>query len=120
MRVAVTTQGFDLESPVDPRFGRAKCLLIVDDDTGELTAQDNAPNLNAMQGAGIQAVEAVAGLGVQVVLTGNVGPKAFTTLQPAGIDVCIGVSGTAEEAIHDFKAGRLIPVTKPNVAGHWT
>ncbi len=120
MKVAVTTQGSDLESPVDPRFGRAKYLLVVDDATGQCTAQDNAPNLNAMQGAGIQAAEAVARLGVEVVLTGNVGPKAFTTLQAAGIDVCIGASGTAGEAIDDFKAGRLKPVAKPNVAGHWS
>ena len=120
MKVAVTSQGPSLESPVDPRFGRAKYLLVVDTDTGGFTAEDNAQNAGAAQGAGVQAAQAVAGLGVNVVLTGNVGPKAFMTLQAAGIDVCIGASGTAKEVVEEFKSGRLKPVTKPNVAGHWT
>jgi predicted Fe-Mo cluster-binding NifX family protein len=119
MKVAVTSQGPDLESPVDPRFGRAKYLLIVDTDTGQFTAHDNTQNLNTPQGAGIQVAQTVSNLGVEVVLTGNVGPKAFTTLQVGRIDVCTGASGTARDAIEDFKSGRLQPVTKPNVAGHW-
>lgn len=55
MRVAVTSQGRQLSSLVDPRFGRAKYFMVVDTETGEFTAADNSQNLNAVQGAGIQA-----------------------------------------------------------------
>ena len=55
MKVIVTSQGQELNSPVDPRFGRAKYFLVVDTETGDFSAADNSQNLNAAQGAGIQA-----------------------------------------------------------------
>jgi len=30
MKVAVTAQDRELSSPVDPRFGRAKCFIVLD------------------------------------------------------------------------------------------
>ena len=51
MKIVVTSQGTNLDSPVDPRFGRAKHFLLVDTDTMQTTAHDNAQNLNAPQGA---------------------------------------------------------------------
>ncbi len=119
MKIVVTSQGTNLDSPVDPRFGRAKHFLLVDADTMQTTAHDNAQNLNAPQGAGIQAAQAVYNLGAGTVITGNVGPKAFTTLQAAGIAVYLGASGTAREAIGQFQAGRLQLADSANVEGHW-
>jgi predicted Fe-Mo cluster-binding NifX family protein len=119
MKIIVTTQGTDMDSPVDPRFGRAKHFLLVDTETMQATAHDNAQNLNAPQGAGIQAAQAVYNLGAGAVITGNVGPKAFTTLQAAGIAVYLGASETAREAIEQFRAGRLQLAENANVEGHW-
>jgi len=119
MKVVVTAQGAGLDSPVDPRFGRAAYFVLVDTDTGEATAEDNAQNLNAPQGAGIQAGQTVARLGAEAVLTGHVGPKAFTTLQAAGIRVYAGASGTVREAVEALKAGRLEAAEKADVQGHW-
>ncbi|MDH3567576.1 MAG: dinitrogenase iron-molybdenum cofactor biosynthesis protein, partial [Desulfobacteraceae bacterium] len=33
MKIAVTSRGKDLDSPVDPRFGRAAYILVVDTKT---------------------------------------------------------------------------------------
>ena len=119
MKIAISSEGTSLESPVDPRFGRAKHFVLVDTDTGEFSAHDNAQNLNAPQGAGIQAAQTVARLDAKAVLTGHVGPKAFTTLHAANVAVYTGTSGTVKEAIDQFKSGRLIPTTKADVEGHW-
>ena len=119
VKIVVTSQGTNLDSPVDPRFGRAKHFLLVDTDTMQTTAHDNTQNLNAPQGAGIQAAQAVYNLGAGAVITGNVGPKAFTTLQAAGIAVYLGVSETAREAVEQFQAGRLQLADSANVEGHW-
>jgi predicted Fe-Mo cluster-binding NifX family protein len=119
MRIAVTAQGRELTSPVDPRFGRAKFFVIVDTDTGEFTAADNTQNLNAAQGAGIQAGRNVAELGVEAVITGHVGPKAFTTLQAGGVTVYAGATGTVANAMEQFKAGTLKQSTGADVEGHW-
>ncbi len=60
MKIVVTAQGSNLDSPVDPRFGRARYFLLIDTDTGQFTAHDNVQNLNAPQGAGIPAAQTVA------------------------------------------------------------
>lgn len=119
MKIAVTAQGGDMKSPVDPRFGRARHFIVIDTETKEWTAFDNTQNLNAMQGAGIQASRNVADLGVKAVVTGNIGPKAFATLQSAGIDVFIGADGTVEQAFEKFETGALERAGGANVRGHW-
>ena len=85
----------------------------------QATAHDNAQNLNAPQGAGIQAAQAVYQLGAREVITGHVGPKAFTTLRAAGIAVYLAASGTVKEAVEQFQAGRLQLAENANVEGHW-
>lgn len=120
MKIAVTAQEAGLDCPVDPRFGRAKCFVVFDTTTGKHTIHDNAQNLNAPQGAGIQAARTVAELQVEAVLTGHVGPKAFQTLQAAEIAVYAGVSGSVRDAVDRFVANQLSPIAKADVEGHWT
>lgn len=119
MKVAISAQGATLDSPMDPRFGRARCFLLVDSESLAFCAHDNAVNLNAVQGAGIQAAQAVARLGSEAVITGHVGPKALATLEAAGIPVYLVASGTVREAIEAFRAGRLARASQANVQGHW-
>ncbi len=119
MKVAITSQGKELSSPVDPRFGRAKYFIVADTESGEFAAHDNSQNLNAAQGAGIQAGQNVIDLGVEGVITGNVGPKAFQTLRAGNLKIHIGTAGTVAEVIEQFKAGELQETTGANVQGHW-
>lgn len=119
MRIVITGQEKDLSSYVDPRFGRARWLIVVNTDTGESEAHDNSVNLNAVQGAGIQTAQNIANLGVEAVITGNVGPNAFKTLNAAGIRVFLTEKKTIQEAIDSFKADKLNEVKKANVEGHW-
>ena len=119
MKIAITSQGPDLASQVDSRFGRAKIFIVLDTDTDEFSAHDNTQNMNAAQGAGIQAGRTVVDLGVEAVITGNVGPKAFATLRAANVKVYPGASGTVKEAVDKFKAGQLPPADGANVQGHW-
>jgi len=119
MQVIVTVRGESLDMPVDPRFGRARYFILVNTDTNETTVHDNTQNLNAAQGAGIQAAETVARLGAEAVISGNVGPKAFRTLSAAGIKMYLCPDGTAAEAIRRFKAGELKDASAANVEGHW-
>jgi predicted Fe-Mo cluster-binding NifX family protein len=119
MKVAVTSQGEELSSEIDPRFGRAKWLIVVDIQTGKSEAHDNAVNLNATQGAGIQTGQNIANLGVDTVITGNVGPNAFRTLSATKVKVFLAEKQTVQQAIDSFKAGKLKEVDRANVEGHW-
>ena len=113
-KVCVTSEGDNLDSKVDPRFGRCQYFIIVDTDTMKSEAINN-PNIDSMGGAGIQSGQLIAEKQVKAVLTGNVGPNAFQTLQAAGVTVITGISGTVEEAVDKYKTGALKPTAGPSV-----
>ncbi len=117
MKIAVTARGPTPDSPVDERFGRAYWLLLHDDQTGTWEAVDNTEARNAVQGAGIRAAQEVASRGASAVLTGVTGPKAYRALDAAGIAVYHGIRGTAEDAVADWKAGRLSKATAGDALG---
>ncbi len=119
MKIAVTTSGENLSSPLDSRFGRTPKFLIYDTDKEEFYVIDNTQNLNAPQGAGIQAAQNVAKEGVSAVITGHCGPKAFHVLKTAGIKVFYSNAKTVSEALEEFKSGRLTEATGADVEGHW-
>lgn len=119
MKIAVTAQGNDLESTIDPRFGRARYILIADGEGNLLEVLDNSTGVNSLRGAGIQAGKLLADHKVDVLLTGNCGPNAFKALQAAKIKVVADQTGIVKDAIERFKRGDVTYAQSPNVEGHW-
>ncbi len=119
MKVAVTAKGTHLSDEVDPRFGRAPYILIVDTETMQFESFDNSENVNAFKGAGIQAATMVAEKDAKVLLTGYCGPNAFKTVQAAGMKVVSDVTGTVEEAVKTFLSGNITYSEDANTEGHW-
>lgn len=119
MKIAITSKGPDLDSEVDPRFGRAACILIVDTETLEFEVIDNAQNVNAFKGAGIHAAASISEKEAKVLLTGFCGPNAFTTLEAAGTKVVNDAKGSIKDAIQAFKDGKFTYADNANVDGHW-
>jgi predicted Fe-Mo cluster-binding NifX family protein len=119
MKIAISAKGSDLEAQVDPRFGRASCFLLVNPESMEYDVLMNEESQRAAQGAGIQAAAMVAGQRPAAVLTGNCGPKAFRTLQAAGISVFVGVEGSVRNAVQNYLEKKLTPASGPNVTSHW-
>lgn len=118
MKIGVSSTGKNLSQKVDPRFGRCRYFLIVDDNTMDFEA---IPNDSAMAsgGAGIQAAQTLARAGAKVLITGNIGPNAFQTLSAAGIKIITGVDGTVKEAIENYKNGKLVETKSHNVGSHF-
>jgi len=114
MKVAVSASGPDLDSPVDPRFGRCANYLIVDTESMEFEVLENAAAMQG-SGAGIAAAQLVAQTGAEAVISGNVGPNAFQTLSAGNIPVYTGATGTVREAIAAFNAGQLQATGGANV-----
>jgi predicted Fe-Mo cluster-binding NifX family protein len=119
MKIVISAKGPNLEAQVDPRFGRSSYFLLVNPESMEYEVLTNGQNLQAAQGAGIQAAAQVARRRPDAVLTGNCGPKAFHTLQAAGIQVIVGLEGSVRDVVRDYQAGKLTPAKAPNVTGHW-
>lgn len=120
MKIAFTTSGEALTSPLDGRFGRAPRLLIYDRDLESIEILDNRRSVEAAQGAGIQAAEAVVRAGANAVVTGHCGPKAFRVLSMAGIEVYTCNAATVAEALEELTAGRLRRAESADVEGHWS
>jgi predicted Fe-Mo cluster-binding NifX family protein len=121
MKIAVTSYGEDLASKIDRSFGRAKWFVVIDKETGTFEAHSNTQNVNAAQGAGIQAAQNISDLGADVVLTGNVGPNAYRTLNAASIKIFIVGKKVeiVEEAISEWELGTLREVSEATIEGHW-
>lgn len=119
MKIAFSTSGDDLNAPLDRRFGRAPKFLIYDLDTNTFQMVDNRQNVNAAQGAGIQAAETVARSAVSCLVTGHCGPKAFRVLSAAGIKVFNTEATTVAEALDHFRSGKLTEAQSADVEGHW-
>ncbi len=119
MKLAVSAKGPGLDSEVDPRFGRAKYIIVVDEESLDFEAMDNSANANAFKGAGIQAATMVSGKGAQVLLTGYCGPKAFQVLAAADIKVASDVTGTVREAVTAHRQGQLAYTDSANAEAHW-
>jgi predicted Fe-Mo cluster-binding NifX family protein len=119
MKIAVTSTGKNLNDPVDPRFGRAAFILIVDSDTFSYETIDNTKNVNAFKGAGIQAATSISEKDAEVLLTGFCGPNAFSTLKAAGIKVVNDVTGVVGDAVKDFLSGKYPFAEEANTEGHW-
>ena len=119
MKLAITSTGEGLQSSVDPRFGRAKYFVVVDLETNAATTASNAVNLNAAQGAGIQAAKTVIDLGAEALITGHVGPKAFAALKAGGVAIYPVAGGLVADALEQFKAGSLEAMAAADVEAHW-
>lgn len=118
MKICVSAVAESLDAQVDPRFGRCPYFVIVDSETMKFEAIPNTAS-RSMSGAGIQSAQTVASKGVNVLITGNVGPNAFQALSAAGIKVVTGAFGTVREAIEKYKRGELRETGAPTVGGHF-
>ncbi|MDD2533540.1 MAG: NifB/NifX family molybdenum-iron cluster-binding protein [Eubacteriales bacterium] len=111
MKVAISSLGQTLSSEMDPRFGRAELFLIVDTDTLEYSVLDNTA-YQATGGAGIAAAQAVIGMKVAAVITGQLGPNALNVLSREGLDLYQGQAKSVQENIELLNQGKLVRIAQ--------
>ena len=119
MKIAVPAQGASASEQVSPLFGRAPFILIYDTVTNEWSAISNKVNLDAAQGAGIQTAQRVADCQANILLAGQVGPKAFRVLAANQIVIqSIPSNISVQEALEQYKIGTLAILTAATNEGH--
>ncbi|HEY63570.1 MAG TPA: DUF5320 family protein [Caldilineae bacterium] len=117
MKIVISANGYDLDAPASPVFGRCPVYIFIDTETMAFEAVDN-PAQALSGGAGIQAAQFVVNQGAQAVLTGNVGPNAFDVLAAANVPVYLVGEGTVRDAVEAFKAGRLQRMDQASARPH--
>jgi predicted Fe-Mo cluster-binding NifX family protein len=118
MKICVSAVSNSLDAPIDPRFGRCPYFVIIDSETMQFEALPNMAS-GATGGAGIQSAQTIASKGVNVLITGNVGPNAFQALSAGGIKIVTGAFGTVREVVEKYKRGELRETSTPTVSGHF-
>lgn len=108
MKIAVSASGRELSDNVDGKFGRCPYFILAEVEGEEIRSHKAIENTSIKQetGAGTTAAQLVADLGVDAIITGNMGPRAFDVFRQLDVDV-YGAEGSIEDALKDFIKGRL-------------
>jgi predicted Fe-Mo cluster-binding NifX family protein len=115
MKIAVSSSGKDLDSLIDPRFGRCAYFLLVETDDMSFEVFDNQ-SIASSGGAGIQSAQFISSKGAKAVITGNCGPNAVQTLTADGIEVFLENTGIVRKVLQKYKDGDLASTNMANVA----
>ena len=118
MKIAISSTGKDLNSQIDPRFGRCQYFVFVDPETMEFEAFENE-GLMASGGAGVQAAQLIAQKGAKALITGNLGPNAASAISASGIKVYLVPGGTVKDVIEGYRAGSLQEASGATVPPHF-
>ena len=109
MKIAFSVYGSSWDEQVDIRFGRAKGFFVVDSDTEQTEYLDNRAHIDSKQNAGIETARMLVDHGIQVLITGKVGPKAGKILREADVRIFGGIGyESIREAYQMFKKGLLV------------
>jgi predicted Fe-Mo cluster-binding NifX family protein len=114
MKIAVSSSGKDLDSLIDPRFGRCAYFLLVETDDMSFEVFDNQ-SIASSGGAGVQSAQFISSKGAKAVITGSCGPNAVKTLVAAGIEVFLENTGIVREILQKYKDGDLTSTSMANV-----
>ena len=120
MKIAVSATADNLDAIVDPRFGRCAYFVIVEVEKNEIKNAEAVQNpaATAMGGAGIQAAQLIASKGAKVLISGNIGPNAFSVLSGTGIKIATGVAGiSVREAVQRYLKGEIKETKAPTMPG---
>jgi len=103
MKIAIPAHEDNPQSAVAKRFSSADYLLIFDTESGDYEAFPN-PAAGGQSGAGLKAILFAVSKGAEVVLTGYVSPAVANQLKANGIEVLGDFTGTAAEAVEQYKS----------------
>lgn len=109
MKIAISASGDSMDSSFEPRFGRANGFIIYDTETGTSYFVDNTANQNLPQGAGIQTAQMIVQQGAEVLVTGNIGPKATQALAQTNLKIFNCQAETVSQALKAYQTGATQP-----------
>ncbi len=106
MKVAFSVNTQTENPNLERRFGRCPYFLVVDTETQNRTLLSN-PGLDSPHGAGTQAAQFLVGENIEAVISGDIGPNAYSVLDAAGVEMYSAGEGQVDALLVDFQAGKL-------------
>jgi len=110
MKVLVAADSNDLGAKVSKRFGHAAFFLLVDSKTWSHTALEGVGEGGRAHGA-----DRMEALGIDKIVTANIGPNAFEDLRDRGVKVYLCKHNTVREAVESVADGACQPTDGPTL-----
>lgn len=107
MKVAIALEENKYEAQVDRRVGRAPYFLIIDIETNNYEIIENEAK-DEVTGAGLKVIKNLITLGIDVLIAGDVGPKAAVLIEEFDLPVYkLGELTSIDEVLKAFKEKKL-------------
>ncbi len=107
MKVAIALEENKYEAQVDRRVGRAPYFLIIDIETNNYEIIENEAK-DEVTGAGLKVIKNLVTLGIEVLIAGDVGPKAAVLIEEFDLPVYkLGELTSVDEVLKAFKEKKL-------------
>jgi len=112
---AVSVGNFDTK--IHNNFGRANYFAIFETDNDSIEFFENTASSQS-SGAGVAAAQLCADKGADAAAAYHFGPKAFSALKAAGIEVLdLDKQEVVKDAYNDYKNDKLVEAS-PGSGGH--
>lgn len=119
MKIAISVIGKDMDSLLDPRFGRCDYFQIYDTESKKNNAVANKGQTSG-GGAGIAAAQQLIDEKVDVVITGSLGPNAFNLINKAEIKAYKCENIPAKSVLEKYERDELTEIEESGPAHHGT
>lgn len=107
MKVAIALEENKYEAQVERRVGRAPYFLIIDIETNNYEIIENEAK-DEVTGAGLKVIKNLVTLGIDVLIAGDVGPKAAVLIEEFDLPVYkLGELTSVDEVLKAFKEKKL-------------
>ncbi len=108
-KIGICADGKDMQSKVKYGIGSSQYVCIAEWDNNKLT---NYRFLTTTDKAAL--MQELNSEGIESLITGTIGPGAYNHLTSQGINIYNGKSLEIADAVNEYFAGNLIPLTSPN------
>lgn len=117
MIIGLPANGQELSHSFSSVFGRCSHFVIIESSTMKVLNSFSNDARNASGGAGIQAAQMLIDQHVEVIIAPRLGPNAWNVLKSAGTTIFVGISGTLQENVDAFVAGKLNEMAMASESG---
>lgn len=107
-----------LNSQISAHFGRTPILAIIDEENKEIKDL-SFKNITGKHAGGHETLgQILLGSEADLLIAGNMGPKAVQMLENSNIKVLTGADGTVNDTFNLWKNGNLDIAKEDNCANH--
>ena len=102
MKIVIPSTGKDLASPLSDTLGRTPFIIVYDNSSEDYNSIAN-PGFQSQDGSGLMVVEIILQTNADVLITKEIGRKAYSALQAKHFKIeLLNSGGTVKSALNSY------------------